>query len=142
MPHADRIKQLRLAFEREIRPYQLPGNLIAQNLYDDLELPWTADPNQTAFPRDEYRRVEWDRDGVLSDGKDFLGGSLAYTLEQYERGLGTASAVTRWREARPELVGTERDCVKLHVGRMRELLGDTKLRGGSETVLLLFKKAG
>jgi len=70
-----------------------------------LELPWATDPTQTAFPKDKSRRFDWDRGGVLSDGKDFFGGSHEYPMAVLEQALGTASSVTRWREAHPERGG-------------------------------------
>ena len=140
MPYATQVNEIQDAFMRTIEPYMLPGNRIALNMYDDLELPWTADPDQTAFPQDQFRRFDWDRGHVLSDGKDFFGGSREYPLEVYEQAMGTASAVTRWREAHPELVGTERDCVAEVLAQMRPVLGDAKVRGGGQTVLLMFKR--
>lgn len=117
-----------------------PGNRIAHDMYDHLELPWAADPTQTAFPKDKFQRFDWDRGGVLSDGKDFFGGAYEFPLEVYRYALATVSAVTRWREAHPELVDTERDCVEEVLGQMRQVLGEMKLRGGGPTVLLIFKK--
>jgi hypothetical protein len=92
------------------------------------------------FPKDKFRLFDWDRDGVLSDGKDFFGGSREFPIEMYGQAFGTVSVVTRWREAHPELAGTDRDCVKEVVVQMRQVLGDSGLRGGEPTVLLMFKR--
>jgi len=140
MPHAAKLKEIQDAFERVIDPYIEPGSRIAHDLYDNLELPWAADPTQTAFPKDKFRRFDWDRGGVLSDGKDFFGGSHEYPMAVLEQALGTASSVTRWREAHPELTGTERDCVAEVVGQMRQVLGERGMRGGGATALLMFKR--
>ena len=110
-------------------------------MYDNLELPWAANPAQTAFPKEEFRRFDWDRGGVLSDGKDFLGGSQEFPMELLEQGLATVSAVTRWREAHPQLVGTERDCVAEVMGQMRRVLGEKGMLGrGGPTALLMVKR--
>lgn len=141
MPHAAKVDEISESFNRRVvDPYIEPGNRIAHDMYDNLELPWVADPTQTAFPKDEFQRFDWDRGG-LSDGKDFFGGSVEFPISFYEQAIGTVGAVTRWREAHPELVGTERDCVKEVLAELREVLGETPLRGGGATVLLLFKKS-
>ncbi|KAF8587861.1 S-adenosyl-L-methionine-dependent methyltransferase [Ramaria rubella] len=140
MPYAVEVREIQRHFEDVLAPYMQPGNLIAHGLYDNLELPWTADPAQTAFPQDLFCRFNWDRDGVLSDGKDFFGGSHEFPLEYLEKAMGTASAVTRWREAHPNLVNTERDCVAELVKRLRAVLGDRGLRSGGSTALLMFRK--
>lgn len=140
MPYAAAANAIYETLWRTVESYFQPGNVIAHNLYDKLELPWESDPTQTAFPQDKYRRFDWDRDGVLSDGKDYFGGSQELPFELYENVLETVSAVTRWRKAHPNLVGTERDCVTEHVSQMKEVVGDRPLRGGSATALLMFKR--
>jgi hypothetical protein len=139
MPHGAKLKEIQETFERAVTPYFQPGNLIAHNMYDALELPWMADPTQTAFPKDRYQRFDWDR-GSLSNGREFFGGTREYSLEVVKKGLDTVSAVTRWREAHPELAGTEQDCVSVIIEQMRQLLGETQLRGGGATALLMFKR--
>jgi hypothetical protein len=93
-------------------------------------------------------RREWDRDGILSNGEDFFLGANETTLERLGNSLGTASMVTRWREAHPELVGTDQDCVKSTMDEIARVLGEDesvdlkslKIRTGSAVVLLLFKR--
>ena len=140
MPHATEVNEVQEVFGRVIDPYMQPGNRIAHDMYDHLELPWAADPAQTAFPKENYQRFDWDRGNVLSDGKDFFGGAYEFPLDVFKYALATVSAVTRWREEHPELVGTERDCVEEMLAHLKQLLGELKLRGGSATVLLIFKK--
>jgi hypothetical protein len=93
--------------------------------------------------------MEWDRDGILSDGKEFFGGeSKKITLAELAKSLDTASMVTRWREAHPELVGADNDCVRETMDEVRRALGesgeigneDVSIKVGSGTVLLLFKR--
>ena len=141
MPYAAAANAIHDTLWRTLEPYSQPGSVIAHNMYDGLELPWESDPTQAAFQQDKYRRFDWDRDGVLSDGKDFFGGTQELPFEPYEKVLDTVSAVTRWREAHPDLTGTERDCVTDHISRMKEVVGNPVLRGGSATALLMFKRA-
>ena len=73
----------------------------------------------------------------------FFGGGRESSLEDVERGLSTASMVTRWRAAHPDLVGTNKDVVKAFVNEVREALpaGHQKVLQGSGTAILLFKKS-
>lgn len=132
-----------LRFEREILgPYALPGNILSMNMYDDLPRPWTVSPPVTAFPESKYVKYDWDRDGKLSNGKDFFGGGYKNTLEEIEGGMSTASMVTRWRAANPELVGTDKDVVKLFVKELREAMdGQDWVERGSGTAIMLFKRS-
>jgi hypothetical protein len=93
--------------------------------------------------------MEWDRHGILSDGREFFGGeSKKVTLTELASSLDTASMVTRWREAHPEFVGTDKDCVREAMNEVRAALGgsskegtdDVSIKVGSSTVLLLFKR--
>jgi trans-aconitate 3-methyltransferase len=133
-----------LRFEREtLAPYALPGNIISMNMYDDLDLPWTIPNPVTAFPQSSFVKYGYDRDGVLSNGVSFFGGGRESSLDEMEKGYGTASMVTRWREAHPDLVGTDNDVVKVFVNELREALpaDHQKVMEGSATAILLFKKS-
>ena len=79
---------------------------------------------------------------MLSDGEEFFGSGEAVTTDELERQLGTASMVTRWRAAHPELTGTERDCVRECMDRIRGVVGEERFRVGGGTALLLFRKSG
>lgn len=88
-------------------------------------------------------RLEWDRDGVLTDGEEFFGGGKEVSLEELERSLGTASMVTRWRAANPRLAHGSGDCVRTAMREVRNALGvfdGGKLRVGHSSVVLLFKR--
>ena len=50
--------------------------------------------------------------------------------------------VTRWREAHPQLAGTEEDVVVTMARDMREAVGGEEFVIGRSCVLLLFKKTG
>ncbi|KAH8701651.1 S-adenosyl-L-methionine-dependent methyltransferase [Talaromyces proteolyticus] len=154
-PNAAAVQRALFRLEREVlAPYELPPNRLSRDMYDNLILPWQTGDSalSAAFPESDFVRREWDRDGILSDGKEFFGKSTAddpdagkTMLSSLEKGLDTASMVTRWREAHPELVGTERDCVRETMEEVRRVMGvakeeDVAIKVGGGTVLLLFKR--
>jgi hypothetical protein len=135
--------EILLRLEREtLAPYELPANRLSRDMYDNLALPWTIPTPVANFSEREFVKHEYDREGVLSNGISFFGGGTESSLDDVEKGLGTASMVTRWREANPDLAGTDKDVVRQFITEMRNALGpgqDTVLQG-SGTVILLFKK--
>ncbi|KAL4987405.1 S-adenosyl-L-methionine-dependent methyltransferase [Aspergillus falconensis] len=144
-PNAATVNQIMADLETEVlSPFELPPNAVSRNLYDDLELPWSAETSSVeTFPQSQFIRMAWDRDGELSDGKDFLGGSSTVSLELLQEGYGTGSTVTRWRAAHPDLAHTEADCVVQAIEKIREAIGPEAggtVRGGLSTGLLLFKR--
>jgi hypothetical protein len=117
-------------------------------MYDNLTMPWEVEPSVTAFPREGFTRYEWNRNGILKDGEaDFFGGSTEVTLDELRNKLGTASMVTRWREANSGIAGTERDCVEVTMKEIASAMGlsgvetgKLKLKIGSATTLLIFTR--
>ncbi|KAJ5808015.1 hypothetical protein N7474_009284 [Penicillium riverlandense] len=146
--NAKEVQQALFHLEREVlSPYELPPNRVSRDLYENLVLPWhTGDDNVAKeFPIAEFRRMEWDRDGILTDEKQFFNFSQDKTLNDLETSLGTASMVTRWREAHPELVGTKKDCVRQMIAQVRTALGageeeNPTITVGTAVVILLFKR--
>lgn len=132
--------------ERDVlAPFELPGNRISRDFYDELPLPWTTGDDAIAkeFPKSRFVRMEWDRDGILTDGVDFFGGTAEVSLAEISAGLTTASMVTRWREAHPDIAGTDQDCVNQAMMKVRQALGtegNPYLKVGSAITLLLFKR--
>lgn len=131
-----------------LAPFELPSNHLSRTMYETLALPWSLDRPVTEFlPADSLRR-EWNRDGKLEVGAvDFAGRGRDGSLEELGAALDTASMVTRWREAYPELAGTDQDCVALTLRRVAEAMGmgsenpaDVRLKLGSATALLLFRR--
>ncbi|KAJ5802391.1 S-adenosyl-L-methionine-dependent methyltransferase [Penicillium pulvis] len=147
-PNAEQVQKALFYLEREIlAPYELPENRLSRDYYDNLPLPWTIgdDIVEKAFPKAAFVRMEWDRDGVLTDGKNFFNGSDETTVKGISDSLQTASMVTRWREAHPDLVDTDLDCVTVAMAEVRKALGigmddDRTLKVGSAIVLLFFKR--
>lgn len=70
--------------------------------------------------------------GAVGEGERFFWGQQVVSLEQFAKVCGTASMVTRWREAHPELVGTDEDVLNVTVRELREALGGREWleRGG------------
>lgn len=141
-PNAAEVSKALFELEYDILgPYELEGNRISQGMYDKLKLPWQVNPVVKAFDQTGFKRMEWNRDGKVEEGKDFLIG-YKQSVEEFERSMSTASMVTRWREANPQLVGTEQDCVKQIGRKLNEITGHSfdRITLGHGVVLLLFKK--
>jgi hypothetical protein len=142
MEKATEINEIVFRFEHDIlQPYELPGNRMSRELYTNLPLPWQVDPPVSSFPESDFVRHEYDKDGVFSNGESFFGGDLTANVRQIEKGLATSSMVMRWREAHSDLAGTEKDCLRVFIEELREVLGGKdEIVSGSPTVILLFKK--
>lgn len=159
-PNAAAVQKALFRLERDqLAPYELPPNRLSRDMYTNLILPWQVESTATssneealaaAFPEAEFVRHEWDRDGVLTNGNSFFlhsqdesGGET--TLNDLESQLGTASMVTRWRQAHPDLAGTEKDCVKEMITEIKRAMGmreneNPKIKVGAAVVLLLCKR--
>lgn len=162
VPNADALQAaLTKLKEEHIRPYMEPGNALAESLYADLPLPWTLSEPVLQFDQASFLRREWKRrtnekadgeeegDGTGSSlpVEDFFEGPHVMDLDRVEMALGTMSPVTRWREAHPDLAGTERDVVKIMRREFERLLheagvepGKEVVRAGMAGVLLMVKK--
>ncbi len=119
-----------------LSPYFHAGNVLTRNAYETLPLPWTIEGFESSFEKGSFVRKDWDRHGVPSapDKADGTPGPyMMYEdvqLTYLERGLGTASAVIRWRDANPTKAHTEEDPVAITMKRLRER------SGGSESLLI------
>lgn len=127
-----------------------PGNLLAHSGYVGLEMPWDNMETAALFEKDTFLRRRWDTDDESSDNNDMFreAAQLKWSLKEIEAMAQTMSPVTRWREAHPDLVGTDKDCVKIILAETREALGvpededaNTTLHGGFALVLLCVKRA-
>ncbi|EEA23766.1 hypothetical protein PMAA_077950 [Talaromyces marneffei ATCC 18224] len=77
--NAAAVKKAFFHLERDIlAPYELPPNQISRNRYDNLILPWQVNDLiaryilAESFPEKDFVRLEWDRDGILTNGEDFF----------------------------------------------------------------------
>lgn len=121
------------------------------DLYDNLQLPWDVTPTVPSLPQSHFKKYDFDRGGACDEnkglsndeaGKISMAERQTITLQQAEKKLSTASPVTRWREAHPELAGTERDCLRVFIEELRGMIGGEELVDGFATTVLLFKKVG
>ncbi|KAF4339286.1 trans-aconitate 3-methyltransferase [Fusarium beomiforme] len=147
MPGSEAIQAALDDYNVSVRDYMLPGNLMVRDLYRDLPLPWTLDSPVPAFEQSSFVRKEWCT-GPDSETQLFEHSPPA-NLDMLEMALGTASPVTRWREAHPEAVGTEDDVVRRIRRRIEKILNDAGVEKGKEMltgdmtgVLLLVRKKG
>ncbi|KAL3469547.1 S-adenosyl-L-methionine-dependent methyltransferase [Aspergillus californicus] len=115
--------------EEYLEPYFHAGNLMTRDLYRGLVLPWTADPAIPGFVEGTFLRKD------LDIGEDFYaGGHPEVDLGTFEKMIGTMSPVTRWREANPEAVGTEKDVVRIFRREFERILRDAGVEAGRERV--------
>ncbi|KIW45103.1 hypothetical protein, variant [Exophiala oligosperma] len=159
-PNAAKLQQLWQDFEDVVlKPYEMEGNRLTRGLYADLPLPWSeypADENLDdqgrallgAFQKSEFSRQVFNDGGHIGpDGKFLM--SRRATFEQSRAMLGTASPVTRWREAHKEQLerGEVEDLVDKVFRESVELLeevpegrGRDWVEGGSAVVVMTIKK--
>ncbi|ORY59413.1 S-adenosyl-L-methionine-dependent methyltransferase [Leucosporidium creatinivorum] len=142
-PNATDVQRVLFKLEREtLDPYELPGNRLSRDMYANLTLPWDVDHSLPFSPSSSsYMRKRWDKDGIPSaPNGEFLGGSEETTVTELQKGLGTASMVTRWRED-PQNKNKE-DVVVSAMRELREALGEgvEQFKVGGGTVLLLLRK--
>lgn len=142
MPNASKLQAAMDRFRSEqLGPYNTPGNVLAGDGYINLPLPWTMDPAALEFDESSFVRKEWD------PASPFHTDRLDVDLDGFEKMFSTGSAVTRWRQAHPGDVGTERDILKMVRREVERLLheagvkpGEEKLKGAAAGVVLIVKK--
>jgi SAM-dependent methyltransferase len=127
--------------EKYLKPFSNEGNEIVRSGYDLLKRPWEVEPPVTEFEEAGYWRKQW----VL--GEPFVVGEDEVDLEVFEKMMSTGSAVTRWRQAHPELVGTEQDVLRILRREIEAILhkegvepGKEKVKGTAQGVLIMFRK--
>ncbi|KAG9793300.1 hypothetical protein ABEF93_003510 [Exophiala dermatitidis] len=161
-PNVEKLHKLFAEFEDEVlRDFEEPGNRLTRQLYVGLKLPWDdvednaggdGQGNKASlahvFPKEEFQRLEFNKDGHVPPGEKFLVGRRL-TFDQIKMGLGTVSPVTRWREAHKDKLaaGEIEDCVDQLVRRTKEIMeevpegkGRDWAEGGSAVVILVIKK--
>ena len=112
-------------------------------LYRDLSMPWELREGCAGFGEEGFRRRVWNEGGRAGEDGTFFSGEKVGRVEEVERAVATISAVTRWREAHPEIAGTEEDCVRVAFRRIREILepdGVEELAMVGPTVLITLKR--
>jgi SAM-dependent methyltransferase len=142
-PNANRIQSIINQLRDDIlQPYELLGNRLSDTMYRDLPLPWDLDPPIDGFLPGHFQRMEWNVDGQVEENSHFFMYTRELDMDGWEQQMGTASMVTRWREAHPELVGTSNDCVKATRIKLDEAVDDKikQVTFGPATALLMFKR--
>lgn len=162
-PNAEHIMKVWTELEAEIlSPFEKPGNRMARELYDGLPLPWTVDPSavpadtaeaMNQFDQERSMMRQFNKDGkpendeLLKENKGYMK-YARFELEQAKLMFGTASPVTRWRQAHREKLekGEIEDCVDYMIRRTREELdqtpegkGRTWIEAGVAFVLIVIK---
>lgn len=132
--------------EESLAPFFGAGNQLTRNLYSTIGLPWTVTPAVAGFDEAAFYRKEWGVEG--NEDSFFENRKMVLDMDTMEKMLGTASPVTRWREANPELAGTEDDVIRRMRREVERLLheagvekGKEVIRGGEAGVLLMVKKS-
>lgn len=114
--------------DTHLKMHRTEGNVLTFNRYRDLPLPWQLEEPLSAFDKDSFWRREWE------SGEPFHASLLEGDMDRLEMTLSSGSPVTRWRQAHPEAVGTERDVVRLLRRRIETLLHEAGVREGQERV--------
>lgn len=129
--------------DKYLTPYIEAGNLLTREGYRTLIMPWDMSPTVGSFDRSSLFRKDWDPSEPFHVEQD-----KPITMDMLERMLATGSPVTRWREAHPDAVGTERDVVRMLRREMEGLLrdagvpeGEYVLKGTTPGVVIMVKKA-
>ncbi|KAF3395899.1 putative methyltransferase [Penicillium rolfsii] len=127
--------------EEYLEPFFVQGNRTVRNLYIDLPLPWTLEKPIAEFDEATFSRTDWGPE------TDFYAINPDVNLDLFEKITETSSPVTRWRQAHPDDVGTERDVVKIYRRAIERLLheagvekGKEMLKGAAQGVVLIVKK--
>ena len=129
MPNSEAIQTMMDDFfEKHLMPFYEPGNLMVRNRYVDLLLPWTLEEPVVEFDKETFWRKDYD-----ADGTDFVYNAEA-NMDAFEKIMSTGSPVTRWRQAHPELVGTDRDVVRMLRREIERLLHEAGVEEGQEMV--------
>lgn len=126
----------------EFGPYLTKGNLLVRGKYTDLVMPWTAPTPIDAFPEAQFIRRNWDV------GERFMKNDDAeITMDMVEKIMSTASPYTRWCEAHPDDVNSERNIlhkIRREVEKVQQEAGVEKgkefVRGMVLGAVLIVKK--
>lgn len=145
-PQHEAIQKLLDGLRGQHAQYMTDGNRLATSGYKDMLMPWDTGLSDLFYQAD-FVRHDWDTNGVPTATNDdgspgpYLRMQLT-NINDWETAAGTISAVIRWREAHPDLAGTDKDIVRILVEKMRTLLGGrVTFWSGSSVVLLLMRRS-
>ncbi|KAL7930233.1 S-adenosyl-L-methionine-dependent methyltransferase [Trichoderma chlorosporum] len=124
-----------------LKAFYTPGNYIVRGRYVDLPLPWSMAQQVEVFDKESFVRKDW------ATGEKFIAGESEMDLDTFEKIVATGSPATRWRQAHPDAVGTEKDVVRILRRKIERLLreagveeGKERIRGTVHGAMLLIKK--
>jgi hypothetical protein len=131
-PNADVINAIFDEMQECLKFWMLPGNIIAQELYETLAMPWDF-PDQS-FTKTSFTRFDWSGDDCPLRDQDIFVAELGPLLS-------TASPFVRWRNAHPFLAGTSYDPVRIAVDKTRKVTAGKGFKLAPQVCLLLFQKS-
>jgi hypothetical protein len=152
-PHADneKVQEIMDHFSHVVLgPYVTPGSKLAKNGYNGLNLPWDQPETASLFEKESLLEKRWYSNDSESKEMGFFGGLAQdqWPLTAVKAMLGTMSPVIRWREAHPNLAGTDQDCVDVVIRQLCDAIGapnaledGTTMSGGMGIVLFCLKRA-
>ncbi|KAJ4262906.1 hypothetical protein NW762_006519 [Fusarium torreyae] len=114
-----------------LAPYTTESSHLTQNGYTDLVMPWDDPSTTSLYDRETFVRHELggedgyipaDASKKIDTGKS--DGPLEHKFKKLEKLVGTLGSVNRWQEANPELVGTEDDCVRVLMNKVRKAVDE------------------
>lgn len=106
-------------FRDALEPYMQPGNRIAENGYLKLGMPWDTPATGALYDQSLFSRTEFKAMDLL--GAEFLEKLPGTPLQRYKALIKTMGPYTRWREANPDLVDTDKDVVTVCIREMQEV---------------------
>ncbi|KAM0347639.1 hypothetical protein ACHAPU_004652 [Fusarium lateritium] len=116
-------------FRDTLSPYANAGSHVVQNGYADLVLPWEDPDTASLYDRQTFIRQELSAvEGLFSDPPTDhtpKTESLEDQLQKLEKLVLTLGSVHRWQKANPGSTGTENDCVKMLLRKVRETAKET-----------------
>lgn len=134
-------------FDERLVDYLSPGNRLVRGLLVDLVMPWTLAVPVPEFDKAVTLRKEWGTGPDSEPLNEFFKLNKPLNLDLIEKTMGTASPVTKWREAHPDAAGTDQDPVKMLRKEIEDSFreigieeGKETFAGGVEGVLLVLKK--
>lgn len=135
MPNAEKVQAaIDRHREEDLGPFMDEGNRMVQAGYRGLKMPWDCEPVVEGWEEGTFVRRVWGLEEFFFEGQEKDGQRGGVGLEAAEMMLGTGSAVTRWREANPEKVGTQDDVVKKLMREIGVLLREAGVKEGEERI--------
>jgi trans-aconitate 3-methyltransferase len=143
--NGDEVEAVLNHFERvQMKEWQLVGNDVCGGLYVDLPLPGRDEEGGSPWDLEGMVRLIWNEQNDGLDGGRPSSLERNYTVQQLREAIGTASMVSRWREAHKVALdaGEVRDCVDELIEKVQEVLHRPAAAGLSSGILFCRLKAG